>query len=224
MKKMLDLGQNDHFDSQFGWINLDDLSEEEFEKERQAYFQSLYDDYAKYDQETLEMLYELNKLAHELYKRGVTQERINQEVGCVPKLKDLKITSDYRIIIPECDNAEIELKPIPKALYFLFLRHKEGLFRKDLFSLKDELTEIMKAIVNDDNLSTSKMKAIDNLINKTKTQSFDDSCSIIKKEFLKVFDENTASYYYIYGEKEQRRGIRLPRIYLKVDTEQDFNP
>ena len=219
MKKVLDLGQSDDFGTQFGWVNLTDLSEEEFEKERQAFFKSCEDDLVKYGQETLDMLSELKKLAHELYKRGVPQERISREVECLPELMDLQITSDYRILIPECGNAEIELDPKSKALYFLFLRHKEGLLRSDLCNFKDELAELLMAILDTEELSTPKKKAIDNLISKTKSKSFDDSCNIIKREFLKVFDESTAAYYYIYGEKGHVRGIRLPRVYLKVEID-----
>lgn len=218
MKKMLDLGQTDNFESQYGWVNLDDLSEEEFEKERQDFFDS-YNKDLSYGQEAYEMLSELNRLARELIKKDVPQTRINEAVSIFPDLKELYITRDYRILLPDYGNVEIELEPKSKALYFLFLRHKEGLFRTDLSGLRDELIEIMMAILNTDELTSPKKGAIDNLINKTKTKSFDDSCSIIKKEFLKVFEETTASYYYIYGEKEQRRGILLPRTYLKVDSE-----
>ena len=219
MKKVLDLGQSDDFGTQFGWVNLTDLSEEEFEKERQAFFKSCEEDLVKYSQETLDMLSELKKLAQELYKRGVPQERISREVECLPELMDLHITSDYKILIPECGNAEVELDPKSKALYFLFLRHKEGLLRSDLYNYKDELAELLMAILNTEELSTPKKKAIENLISKTKSKSFDDSCNIIKREFLKVFDESMAAYYFIYGEKGQTRGIRLPRVYLKVEID-----
>ena len=135
-----------------------------------------------------------------------------------PHLDDLYITKDYRIIIPACGNAEIELEPKTKALYFLFLRHREGLYRKDLHRYGEELTEIMQAIMNTEEISTTKKEAIKNLINKNKTSSFNDSCKIIRNEFLKVFDEFKARYYIINGEKEQLRGIRLPRYMIKVET------
>ena len=75
---------------------------------------------------------------------------------------------------------------------------------------------IMKAILKTDDLTTSKMRAIKNLIRKDKVKSFSDACDSIKKEFMKVFDEEVAFYYYISGEKEELRGIRLPRHQVKV--------
>ena len=72
--------------------------------------------------------------------------------------------------------------------------------------------------MNTEEISTTKKEAIKNLINKNKTSSFNDSCKIIRNEFLKVFDEFKARYYIINGEKEQLRGIRLPRYMIKVET------
>ena len=215
-EEMLYLGQTDDFSSQYGWVNLDDLSEEEFEKERQEFFDS-YNKDLSYGQEAYEMLNELDRLARELIKKGVPQSRITQAVSLSPDLNELFITRDYRILLPHYGNVEIELDPKTKALYFLFLRHKEGLYRKDLYQLEDELTMIMQAITHTEDLSTPKRNAIDNLISKTKSQSFDDSCAKIKKELLKVMEDNMASYYYIYGEKNQLRGIRLPRYLVKVE-------
>ena len=215
-EEMLYLGQTDDFSSQYGWVNLDDLSEEEFEKERQEFFDS-YNKDLSYGQEAYEMLNELDRLASELIKKGVPQSRITQAVSLSPDLNELFITRDYRILLPHYGNVEIELDPKTKALYFLFLRHKEGLYRKDLYQLGDELTMIMQAITHTEDLSTPKRNAIDNLISKTKSQSFDDSCAKIKKELLKVMEDNMASYYYIYGEKNQLRGIRLPRYLVKVE-------
>ena len=76
----------------------------------------------------------------------------------------------------------------------------------------------MQEIINTEEISNTKKEAIKNLINKNKTNSFNDSCKIIRHEFLKVFDEFKARYYIINGEKEQLRGIRLPRYMIKVET------
>ena len=59
---MIYLGQTDDFASQYGWVNLDELSEEEFEKERQAYFDELNLDYS-YGQEAYEKLMQLDIIA-----------------------------------------------------------------------------------------------------------------------------------------------------------------
>ena len=122
-EEMIYLGQTDSFESQFGWVNLDDLSEEEFEKERQEFFDS-YNKDLSYGQEAFEMLNEINRLARELIKKGVPQSRINEAVSILPDLKELHITRDYRILLPDYGNVEIDLDPKTKALYFHFLRHK----------------------------------------------------------------------------------------------------
>ena len=55
---------------------------------------------------------------------------------------------------------------------------------------------------------------------KDKSTSFNDSCKIIKNEFSKIFDEFKTRYYAIGGEKDQLRGIILPRYQVKVEKSQ----
>ena len=92
---MIYLGQTDDFASQYGWVNLDELSEEEFEKERQAYFDELNQDYS-YGQEAYEKLMQLEEISRYLIECGVPQSRIIEAVRHSPHLDDLYITKDYR--------------------------------------------------------------------------------------------------------------------------------
>lgn len=224
MEEMIYLGQVKDVQSQYGMTLLDDMSDEEIEQERNAFLNSFQEEIDKYGQETMKMLDQLQDLAYSIRKNGVPQKRISDAVIVYPELKDILITRDYKILIPECNNVEIELDPVPKTLYFLFLRHKDGLLRTDLKGLEDEIIMIMKAILHTDDLTQSKTDAIRNLIGKkddevsgkTKIKSFSDNCNAIKNEFLKVFDEDTASYYYITGQKGKMRGIKLPRYHVKV--------
>ena len=100
------------------------------------------------------------------------------------KLSRLLITKDYRFILTDYQK-EVELQPVHKAVYLLFLAHPEG---------------------------------IDNAIN--------EKCSRIKKVFLDMMDEYTASYYIISGHTqkhiegssrvwyERLKVITLPREYV----------
>ena len=48
------------------------------------------------------------------------------------KLSRLLITKDYRFILADYDNTEVELQPVHKAVYLLFLAHPEGIEFKRL--------------------------------------------------------------------------------------------
>ena len=64
----------------------------------------------------------------------------------VPLSKVQITTGSNRIFLPDFGNIEIKLRPLEKALYFLFLRYKEGLYLTDLIDHKQELYDIYAEI------------------------------------------------------------------------------
>ncbi len=55
------------------------------------------------------------------------------------KLSRLVITKDYRFVLAD-SNIEVELQPVHKAVYLLFLAHPEGIEFKQLANYREELT------------------------------------------------------------------------------------
>ena len=111
------------------------------------------------------------------------------------KLSRLVITKDYRFILADYNNKEVELQPVHKAVYLLFLAHPEGIEFKRLADYREELTRYYMA--------TAKMmdkekiiESVDHLINPL-DNAINEKCSRIKKTFLEMMDEYTASYYII---------------------------
>ena len=56
------------------------------------------------------------------------------------KLSRLMITKDYWFILMDYDQKEVELQPVHKAVYLLFLAHPEGIEFKRLADYREELT------------------------------------------------------------------------------------
>jgi hypothetical protein len=117
------------------------------------------------------------------------------------KLSRLVITKDYRFILEDY-HQEVELQPVHKAVYLLFLAHPEGIEFKRLAEYREELTRYY--------LATAKMmdkekiiEGIDHLVNPL-DNAINEKCSRIKKVFLDLMDEYTASYYYISGHTQKR--------------------
>ena len=74
------------------------------------------------------------------------------------KLSRLQITKDYRFILVDYQNREVELQPVHKAVYLLFLAHPEGIEFKRLGEYRDELTRYYMAtakLLDKDNIVTS---------------------------------------------------------------------
>ncbi len=137
------------------------------------------------------------------------------------KLSRLLITKDYRFLLVDLGNKEIELQPVHKAVYLLFLAHPEGIEFKRLGEYREELTRyyMQTARMMD---KAKIMEGVDHLVNPL-DNAINEKCSRIKKVFLEMMDEYMASYYIISGHTqkhiagssriwyERLKVIKLPR-------------
>jgi hypothetical protein len=147
---------------------------------------------------------EVKKLVNQLQAEG-RADLLLHAIG-VPLLEELRIeaakghlsrlviTKDYRFILEDYQK-EVELQPVHKAVYMLFLAHPEGIEFKHLADYRDELLRYYMA--------TGKMmdkekviESVDHLVNPL-DNAINEKCSRIKKVFLNMMDEYTASYYII---------------------------
>ena len=134
------------------------------------------------------------------------------------KLSRLLITKDYRFILVDYNHKEVELQPVHKAVYLLFLAHPEGIEFKRLTDYREELTRYYMATAK--MLDKEKIiEGVDHLVNPL-DNAINEKCSRIKKVFLDLMDEYTASYYFI-SSHTQRQMAGSSRIWfqrLKVIT------
>ena len=151
-----------------------------------------------------EMAQEIKRLAMQLQQAG-RYDLLLKAIG-VPLLEELRIeaakgrlsrlviTEDYRFILEDY-HKEVELQPVHKAVYLLFLAHPEGIEFKHLADYREELTRYYMAtakIMDKEKV----MESVDHLINPL-DNAINEKCSRIKKVFLELMDEYTASYYII---------------------------
>ena len=143
------------------------------------------------------------------------------------RLSRLVITKDYRFILEDYQK-EVELQPVHKAVYLLFLAHPEGIEFKRLFDYRDELLRYYMA--------TGKMmdkekviESVDHLVNPL-DNAINEKCSRIKKVFLDLMDVYTASYYIISSHTQKQFSgsdriwyQRLKNITLPRELVIDYN-
>lgn len=134
------------------------------------------------------------------------------------KLSRLVVTKDYRIILADYDNREVELTPVHKAVYLLFLAHPEGIEFKKLRDYRDELARYYMATARLMDKEAI-MESVDMLVDPL-NNSINEKCSRIKKVFMDMMDEYTASYYIISGhtQKHLEGSSRIWYERLKVIT------
>ncbi len=116
------------------------------------------------------------------------------------KLSRLLITKDYRFYLIDY-NKEVEIQPVHKAVYLLFLAHPEGIEFKRLGEYQEELTRYYMATAK--LMDKEKIvEGVGHLVNPL-DNAINEKCSRIKKVFLDMVDEYVASYYIISGHTQK---------------------
>lgn len=152
---------------------------------------------------------EIRERIKELRRRGVQLNMLKEFVEDKPTLSRLVITTDYRIYLPDYNNVEITMSPLPKSVFLLFLRHPEGIPFKQLADYREELLNIYKEVGNrvvERNVRNSIRDITDPTNN-----SINEKCARIREAFLKHFDTPYAKNYYITGKRGEPKKITLPR-------------
>ena len=117
------------------------------------------------------------------------------------RLSRLLITKDYKIILVDYNNKEVEMTPVHKAVYLLFLNHPEGIEFKKLSEYRDELLGYYMATAKLMDKQTI-TESVDMLVNPL-NNSINEKCSRIKSIFLNMMDQYTANNYIISGHTQK---------------------
>ena len=131
------------------------------------------------------------------------------------KLSRLVITKDYRFVLADYQ-VEVELQPVHKAVYLLFLAHPEGIEFKRLADYREELRGYYLQTAK--LLDKEKIEEGVNHLTDPLDNAINEKCSRIKKVFLDLMDEYRASYYIISSHTQKHIAGRVWYERLKVIT------
>ena len=160
-----------------------------------------------------EIAVELSQLVRELVAAG-RNDLLLRAIG-------VSVLEDYRIILVDYGNKEVEMTPVHKAVYLLFLNHPEGIEFKKLCEYRNELLGYYMAtakLMDKQTIAESVDMLVDPLNN-----SINEKCSRIKSIFLNIMDLYTANYYIISGHTqkhfagsskiwyERLKNVKIPR-------------
>jgi len=229
-------GKDENGDYLFSYFIFDNLEDTDFQKYFEWYVLALRDkfpplacpaeisrstniDYADYqfDSHSVQLISEIKERMEILRQKGIKEMVLKAVLSVELKVRisRLVITNEYRIILPDFNNMEIEMYPLPKALFFLFLAHPEGIKFKHIHVYKNDLINIYKQISGRENLDDI-AKSIDDVVNPT-LNSINEKCSRIREAFISKFDESIAQYYFITGKRGEPKKIVLDRNLLILD-------
>ncbi len=172
-----------------------------------------------------EVMQELRALADRLVAAG-RKDLLLKAIG-VPLLEELRIeaaksrlsrlviTKDYRFVLADYQ-FEVELQPVHKAVYLLFLNHPEGIEFKRLGNYREELLGYYLATARWMDKEKAE-ESVDHLVDPL-DNAINEKCSRIKKAFLELMDEYRASYYLISSHTQKHIAGRIWYERLKVIT------
>ena len=132
----------------------------------------------------------------------------------------LLINKRHQIFLPNYENIEIKFTPLEKTLYFLFLKHPEGILMSNLFEHRQELNDIYTEIYSRGTLKEME-RSIQDLSNATKN-SASEKISSIKRKFTDSIGKNLIEPYIIKGPNAEPRKIDLDRQLLMANENSLF--
>lgn len=147
-----------------------------------------------------------------------SDKTIEIKTAITPTISRLRIEwkskYDFDIILPDYGNMVVDMPRLPKALYYFFLQHPEGIMLNSLCDYENELLFIYRRISN----KTDDIEIIQNIERLTDPldNSVNVNCSRIKSAFVKLIDNEIASNYYITGRRGSSKGIKLSPELIEI--------
>jgi hypothetical protein len=130
------------------------------------------------------------------------------------KISRLVVDNQWRIFLPDFNNLEIEMGPLPKTIFIFLLRHPEGVMFKQMREHIDELTKIYTSIGNRASMENIKKSMLE--LTDPRSNSINEKCSRIKEAFIAKMDDHVACNYYVTGDRSSNKGIKIDRSLVEI--------
>ena len=194
-------------------VSLDEESESERLVYEKRFGKADYD----FDEEAEKLTRKIKEMVKKLHQDRVGEFVLRCMVTVEDKLSRLVVTPNYDILLPDYNLEPIDMSPLPKAVFLLFLKYEEGFYFKELIDYNEELKNIYSKITNRKN-SDIISASIDNITNPTQN-AINEKCSRIREAFLKKMDVDIARQYYITGYRGEKKKITLSRNLVEWQCE-----
>ncbi|MBA4408427.1 MAG: hypothetical protein C0397_03270 [Odoribacter sp.] len=149
------------------------------------------------------------------YLIKVLSKKLEQTEILTNRLSRLRIDHDGGIFLTDFNQSEIILTPLYKAVFFLFLKHPEGILFSELPKYRAELTNIYKELNSCGNLD-SMIKSLEDITDPN-SNSINEKCSRIKSALISMMGDPFAQHYYITGARGEPKKIILDRNLVQWD-------
>ena len=155
------------------------------------------------------LLDEVKEKVRKLKAYGIDDAEILATMNEEELFPQLIVTEDYKVVLAGEQPVEVEMEPLVKAIYLLFLSHPEGIILKYLPDHRAELTSIY-LLLRPAGMTDRVKKSIMDVTNPT-LNSINEKCARIRKIFSGVLSKSVARYYAISGKRGEAKKIDLVR-------------
>ncbi|MBR2016727.1 MAG: hypothetical protein IKA00_05430 [Prevotella sp.] len=155
------------------------------------------------------LLEEVRDKIRKLKSYGIEDIDIESVLYEKEEMPQLIITEKYEVIMVGKEQLTIEMEPLVKAVYLLFLLHPEGIILKCLPDYKKELTTLYLQL-RPTGLTERVRKSISDITDPTHN-SINEKCARIRKAFSVVLPKGIAKHYYISGKRGMTKKIDIAR-------------
>lgn len=169
----------------------------------------------EFDEETLDKIEEMKSLVRYFIdsKQVFLLAPFLEELSQIINNKDLKpsrlkITKDFRIILLDYNNLEINIRHLSKALYLVFLHNYKSIDLQELKEHREIFSQFYKEISYKNNIDELEF-SVDGVL--TSNDKVYQHISRIKSAFCTKISPALAKLYYIGGKKNERKRIPLDR-------------
>ena len=129
----------------------------------------------------------------------------------------IRVTKDYRILLPDRFDMEIRMRPLVKTVFLLFLRHPEGIRFSGLRDYRGELLDLYRGITRRTG-GPEIEQSIDRLVD-PKDNSIHEKAANLAAALSKYFPPEKLHAYALTGKAGAPKRIRLNRA--RVEWEEN---
>ena len=165
-------------------------------------------------EEDEQLLSEIKIRVEKLRQRGIRQHLIEQIVMMTVPTSHLEVTPDARILLTDY-NKEVQMLPIDKVVYILYLRHPEGISIKNLADHKEELMALYARVLGKTELTDKQKASVERLCDPW-DNSINEKLSRIRKSFCAEVHESVADSYVVQGSRGEERYIPLDEEFIEL--------
>ena len=157
------------------------------------------------------LLEEVKEKVRKLRSYGIEDAEIVAAMAEEEELfPQLLVTKGYEMILLSGEKrVEVEMEPLIKAVYLLFLSHPEGIVLKCLPDYRKELTRLY-LLLRLAGMTDRVEKSIIDVTSPT-SNSINEKCARIRKIFSGLLPKSVARYYAISGKRGEPKKIDLVR-------------